>query len=107
MPPGRELVIVLLGLVLFVLVSHLTGRAARRHQQRDLFGYMVQARYGWRASMDTLQLAMVWLIIKQPLEVPASLVVAGTSLPMAYVYIFSFALFMFADFRIRELLNWS
>jgi len=103
MPP-RNLIVPLAGIVLYTLLTTFVASRARKLYLRDPEAYVIISIHGFRAALDTLMLALVWVLVSPALQAPSTLFLLGANLPSGYVYGCLFAVFFWINFRVRLVL---
>lgn len=97
----RLVILAGLGLAIYALIAVATEHASEKMRQKDQLGHIIASRFGFRAALDTLQLAMIWLLLHREFSVPSDVPFGNLSVPIEYIYIFVFALIMALSYRVR------
>lgn len=99
-----EIALPLAGLVLYLLLTGLIARRAKRLLAGWPDKYLVVSVHGFRAALDTLVLLLTWVLILPGLGIPDVIEIAGTDLPTSWLMIPLFSLFLSVNLRVRILL---
>jgi hypothetical protein len=105
MMPPAEIVLPAAGVVLYILLSTLVARRAERLMRSHPEVFLVVTVHGFRAAIDTLLLILVWTLILPGLNMGDTIPVFGTRIPTSYMFILSFTVFYYLNFRLRILLG--
>lgn len=103
--PARNLVVPLAGMVLYILLSSFVANRAKRLFLRDPEAYVIVSIHGFRSAVDTLMLALVWVLISPALQAPSTMDLFGAEVPAGYLYGILFAVFFWVNFRVRLVMS--